>query len=123
MTFDSSLTWLASALTVLKLTARTSVSESTLINVSGAFTREVALEVDHAFRRWLVATLKLTAARDDYEGSPRVDDRYTASAAVVYKLTRELQLKAEYRREWLRSNTQGADYTADVVLFGLRLQR
>ncbi len=43
--------------------------------------------------------------------------------AITYKLTRELQLKSELRRDWLRSNTPGGDYTADVILFGLRLQR
>jgi hypothetical protein len=123
VTFDSSLTWLASALTTLKLTARTSVGESTLADVSGSFTREVALEVDHAFRRWLVATLKVMAGRDDYVGSPRLDDRYTVSTAIIYKLTREMQLKAEYRHELLRSNQAGADYDADVFLLGMRLQR
>ena len=122
-TFDSSLTWLATALTTVKLAARTSVQESTLAGVSGAFTRETTFEVNHAFRRWLVATLKLTAGTDDYVGSPRFDHRYAASGAIVYKLTREMQLKAEYRHEWLRSNTAGNDYAADVFLLGARLQR
>ena len=45
------------------------------------------------------------------------------SAAITYKLTRELHLKSEYRREWLRSSVSGANYNADVILFGLRAQR
>ena len=38
-----------------KLTATTRADESTVVGVSGVFTREVALQVDHAFRRWLIA--------------------------------------------------------------------
>jgi hypothetical protein len=122
-TIDGSLVWLASGLTTVKLTAKTFVAESTSFGTSGIFSREVALQVAHAFRRWLVATLTLTRGFDDYVGSPRRDDRYAASGVIAYKLTRELQLKSEVRREWRRSNTSGNDYTADIVLFGLRLQR
>jgi len=123
LTVDSSLTWLASALTTVKLAAATRVDESTLVGVAGVFTREVSLQVDHAFRRWLIATAKFTYLNDDYVGSPRDDNRYAASALVSYKLTRELWLKAEYRHEWLRSNEPANNYDADVVLFGVRLQR
>jgi hypothetical protein len=122
-TFDASLTWLASALTAAKLTARTTVDETLLSGVSGAFTREVALEIDHAFRRWLVATLKVNAATVDYVGSPRADERYATAAFITYKLTREVWLKGEYRHEWRHSNVAGNDYQADVVLVGARLQR
>ena len=60
----------------------------------GVFTREVALQVDHAFRRWLIATLKFVYGNDDYVGSTRDDNRYSASAAITYKLTRDLRLKS-----------------------------
>jgi hypothetical protein len=123
LTFDASLTWLASALTAMKLTARTTVDETLLTGVAGAFTREVALEIEHAFRRWLVATLKLSGATVDYVGSPRTDERYATAALITYKLTREIWLKGEYRHEWRHSNVAGNDYQADVVLVGARLQR
>jgi hypothetical protein len=122
-TLDGSLTWLASALTTFKLTALTTVSESTLAGVSGEFTHELGIEVDHAFRTWLDATLRFTFDRDAYVGEPRVDNRYAGSFALAYKLTREMQLKGEVRREWLVSNLPGNDYQAYVGLLGLRLQR
>jgi hypothetical protein len=81
------------------------------------------LQVEHAFRRWLLATVKLSRGYDDYVGSPRVDDRYSASFGIVYKLNRDMQLKSEVRRDWLRSTEPGANYNANVILFGLRLQR
>ncbi len=98
-------------------------TRSRVVGVSGAFTREVALQVDHAFRRWLVATAQGLYGNDDYVGSPRDDNRYSASAALTYKLTRELWLKSEYRHDWLRSSVPGSNYDADVILLTLRAQR
>jgi hypothetical protein len=123
LTFDASLTWVASALTTAKLTAVTRADESRVFGVSGVFTREVTLQVDHAFRRWLTATGKVLYGNDNYIGSDRDDNRYSASAAITYKLTRELWLKSEYRHEWLRSSVAGVNYDADVILFTLRAQR
>ncbi|HWF96367.1 MAG TPA: outer membrane beta-barrel protein [Xanthobacteraceae bacterium] len=122
-TFDGSLTWVASALTTFKLTAVTSANESTLAGVSGVFTHEVGIEVDHAFRTWLDATLKFTGDRDTYVGQSRQDGRFAGSFALTYKLTREMQLKGELRREWLTSNMAGNNYQAYVALLGVRLQR
>ena len=123
LTFDASLTWVASALTTAKLTAVTRADESRVFGVSGVFTRDVTLQVDHAFRRWLLATGKFVYGNDNYVGSDRDDNRYSASAAITYKLTRELWLKSEYRHEWLRSSVSGNNYGADVILFTLRAQR
>jgi hypothetical protein len=123
LTFDASLTWVASALTTAKLTAVTRADESRVAGVSGVFTREIALQVDHAFRRWLIATGRVLYGNDNYVGSARDDNRYSASAAITYKLTRELWLKSEYRHDWLRSSVSGANYDADVFLIGLRAQR
>jgi hypothetical protein len=122
-TLDGALTWVASALTTVKLTAVTSANESTLAGVSGVFTHEVGIEVDHAFRTWLDASLKFTGDRDSYVGLPRQDNRYAGAMALTYKLTREMQLKGEVRREWLTSNIVGNNYQAYVALLGLRLQR
>jgi hypothetical protein len=122
-TLDASLTWLASALTTLKLTAVTRADESTLAGVSGVFTHELGVEVEHAFRTWLDATLRFVGDRDDYVGIPRQDNRYAGAVDLTYKLNREVQLKGELRREWLTSNQPGNDYRAYVALLGLRLQR
>ena len=122
-TFDASLTWLASALTTVKLTALTTANETTLAGASGAFTHEIGLEVDHAFRTWLELTLRLVGDRDDYVGTALRNDRYLVSTALAYKLTREVWLKSELRREWQISNVPGNDYQAYVALIGVRLQR
>jgi hypothetical protein len=119
---DASLVWIPTGLTTVKLNARTTADESTLAGVSGVLTRTVGLQVDHAFRRWLIGTVRLGYGLDDYVGSIREDDRYTAAAGITYKLTRSWQVKGELRQEWLKSNVPGNDYTATIAQVGLRWQ-
>jgi hypothetical protein len=120
---DGSLLWQATGLTTAKLTATSTVNESTLPGVSGDFSRDFNLQVDHALRRWLVATLIVGYGLDQYVGSPRVDNRYYASAGLTYKLSRSLQLKTTVRQDWLTSTVSGVAYNSTSALIGLRLQR
>jgi len=123
-TFDASLIYAMSALTNAKLTAATVAQETTVPGTAGVLTRNTSLEVDHAFRRWLVGAIKVSYGFDDYVGSERKDDRYAVSAAITYKLNRDMQVKGEVREEWLRSSTPiGVDYNATVFLLGMRMQR
>jgi hypothetical protein len=119
---NASLVWTASALTTVKLTAASTVGETTVTDVSGILYRDVGVQVDHAFQRWLIGTVKFGFGLDDYVGSSREDKRYSAGVGLTYKLNRMVQLKGEARRDWLRSNVGGNDYTADIFLIGLRLQ-
>lgn len=120
--FDASLAWAATGLTTVKFAATTKVDETTLIGVSGILRRDYLLQVDHAFRRWLIGTLKFDYENDDYVGSSRVDNRYAASFALTYKLSRAWQVKGEVREEWLRANVAGVDYAATIAMLGLRWQ-
>jgi hypothetical protein len=120
--FDASLIWTATGLTTVTLNAKTTAGESTLPNVAGVLSQDYALQVDHAFRRWLIGTARIAYGHDDYVGSIREDDRYSASAGIAYKLTRSWQIKGELRQEWLKSNFPGNDYTASIAQVGLRWQ-
>ena len=120
--FDASLLWTATGLTTVKFGASTKVDETVLVGVSGILRRDYLLQVDHAFRRWLIGTLKFDYENDGYVGSTRIDNRYTAGVALIYKLTRAWQVKGEVREEWLRSNTAGVDYNATIATLGLRWQ-
>jgi hypothetical protein len=122
-TIDASLIWSATPLTNMKLKVATTADESTVPGVSGVLRYDSTLQVDHAFRRWLIATVKLGYGTDEYVGSVRDDTRYLASLGLAYKLTRTTQVKGELRQEWLRSNIPGNDYTATIALVGLRFQR
>jgi hypothetical protein len=122
-TVDASLIWSATPLTNIKLKIATAADESTVPGVAGVLRHDASLQVDHAFRRWLISTVKLGYGTDQYQGSTREDARYSASLGLAYKLTRTTQVKSELRQEWLRSNIPGNDYTATIALVGLRLQR
>jgi hypothetical protein len=120
---DASLVWTASALTTVKLTGSSTVGESTQVGVSGVFYRDVGVQVDHAFRQWLIGSVKAGFGDDDYVGNTRNDKRYSLGAGLTYKFSRELQLKGEFGQTWQRSNVSGGDYNESVFLLGLRIQR
>jgi hypothetical protein len=122
-TIDGTLTWQMSALTTAKLTAASTIGESTLQGVSGEFSRDVNIEVDHAFRTWLIGTAQIGYGNDNYVGLSRDDDRYFATIGVIYKLNRSMQIKAQLRQDWLNSNQPGNAYQATSALLTLRLQR
>jgi hypothetical protein len=120
---NASLIWTASALTNVKLEALSSIGESTVPGVSGVFYRDIGVQVDHAFRLWLIGTFKLGFGIDNYVGLDRTDKRYTVGTGLTYKLNRSVQIKGEFRQNWLRSNVSGVDYTESIYMIGLRLQR
>jgi hypothetical protein len=123
MTLDGSLLWLASGLTTVKFTASSEVNESILQGVSGSFSRDVSVEVDHALRRWLIATGTFGYGHDNYVGEMREDDRYYGIAGLIYKLNPYMQLKGQLRHDWLTSTQSGNAYQSTSVLLTLRLQR
>lgn len=119
---NGSLLWTASALTTVKFTATSTVGESTVPDVPGVLYRDVGVQIDHAFRRWLIGSVKAGFGTDDYAGVGRIDTRYSAGLGLTYKLDRSVQIKSEFRQDWLRSNQPGNDYTASAFLLGVRLQ-
>ena len=105
--------------------------------------RDVGLQVDHSFRRWLIGSAKIGFGMDTYRGadvifgidpicgcvvtSPgggdRQDKRYSAGLGLTYKLSRMVQIKGEFRQDWLRSNVTGNDYQASIFMLGVRVQQ
>jgi hypothetical protein len=129
---NASLIWNATGLTTVKFTATSTIGESTIPNVPGVFYRDAGVQVDHAFRRWLIGTVKLGVGLDTYKDavtdsggtfSDRDDNRYSFGLGLTYKVDRSIQIKGEFRQDWLRSNVAGVDYTASTFLVGLRLQK
>ena len=142
---NASLIWTANALTTVKLSANSNVGESTIAGVSGVLYRDVGLQIDHSFRRWLIGSVKFGFGLDTYTGAnidpssgidlcecvvstpggtaaDRVDKRFSAGLGLTYKLNRSAQIKGEFRQDWLRSNVTGVDYSASIFLLGLRWQ-
>jgi hypothetical protein len=119
---SGSLTWTATGLTTVRLNATSSIDETTLPFASGSLSRDYSLTVDHALRRWLIASVKGGYGTTDYDGA-REDKRYYVEGDLVYKLSRTLQIKGSVRQDWLDSNVQGASASGTVVMLGVRVQR
>jgi hypothetical protein len=118
-----SLIWRPTGLTTVTLGAASSIDESTLPGVSGVVTRSYNAAIEHAFRRYLIATAKIGYTTADYDGSDRFDKIYSVGGDLVYKVTRDWQLKGQLRHDWLKSTISGADYQATLFMLGVRLQR
>ncbi|WP_458761223.1 outer membrane beta-barrel protein [Afipia sp. TerB] len=119
---SASLVWTATGLTTVRLNATSSIDETTLPGVSGALSRDYSLSVEHAFRRWLIATGSVGFGTTDYDEA-RSDKRYFAQANLVYKLSRTFHIKGSIRHDWLESSIPGASSRATVVMLGIRVQR
>lgn len=123
MIFDASLVWLATGLTTVKLNAASGIDETSVPGASGVLRHEAKLTVEHAFRRWLIGAASIGWVGEEYVGTALVNDYLRTSAALLYSLNRSLALRAEYRNERFFSSVPGQDYTANIGLIGIRLQR
>jgi hypothetical protein len=120
---SGALIWQATPLTTAKLGASSEVYETIVDGASGQFTHDVTLEVDHALLRWLTATGTVGYGTDNYVGSTLRDDRYFVAAGLIYKLSREVQLRAQVREDWQIATQSTFSYTATSFLLGMHLQR
>jgi len=94
MVFDASLIYAATGLTTVTLTGSSKADEIVVAGVSGVLRRDVGLQVDHAFRRWLIGTLKIGYGLDDYTGSIRVDNRMSLGSAITTSSTANSRSRA-----------------------------
>lgn len=123
MIYDASLVWLATGLTTFKFNATSGIEETAVPGASGVLRHDVKFTVEHALRRWLVASASIGWLREDYVGANITNDYLRSALSLTYSLNRSLALKAEYRNEQLDASTPGTDYTANIWLLGIRLQR
>ncbi len=120
---NASLVWTPTALTTVRFKAGTELSETTVAGASGAVVHSAGVEVTHALRRYLSLSALLDGSQTLYQGVPITEDRLTAALRLDWKLNRSVVVRASVAHEQLDSSIQGADYTANVYLVGLRLQR
>jgi hypothetical protein len=120
---EGSLLWSVTPLTNVRLTLNSTLDETTLVNSSGAIAQRARIEITHDLWRNLTLGASLAFGTNDYRGINLKEDTLTVGARADYRLTRELVLRTSFTHERLKSTTTGADYTANIFLAGLRLQR
>jgi hypothetical protein len=119
---DATLAWAATDTDTFVLVARSQASETPAMGISGILSRDVIGQVDHQFEPWLIGTLRAGYGQDQFFGTTRIDNRFFVAGGGVYKMSRMVQLKADLRTEWTRSNMPANDFMAVVGLLGVRLQ-
>jgi hypothetical protein len=122
-TVDGSLVYTVTPLTTITLKTSTDISETINAFDSAAVSRGVGLEVAHALLRNLTITASGRYQNNEYIGQPVTENFFTAGLAAEYKLSREVVLRASYSHEDFHSTLPSSNFTADVFLLGLRLQR
>ena len=120
---DASLTWSATPLTSVIFRAGTDLAETNQTGSSGAIVRRAGIEVSHALLRNLTLAANLNYQNTAYSGISQKDDSYSAGLRLDYRVTRSIMLRTSFTHERLKSSAPGTDYTANVFLLGLRLQR
>ncbi len=122
-TLDGSLIYTATPLTTLTLTAATDLSETTVADASGAVSRRLTAKIAHALLRDLTVTGTASFQVNQYQGVPITEQLYSVGIGAEYSLTRSIVIRGSFTHERLGSNFDGDDYTANVFLVGLKLQR
>lgn len=122
-TIDGRLVWTATPLTTVTFRAATTANETLVAGASGYLTQLASFEVSHALLRNLTLSGIATWQSDRYRGVTLKQDTLTGTLRAEYALTRSLVVRGSFTHERLKSSTPGADYTANVYLLGLRLQR
>ena len=121
--FNASLVWAVTPLTTVRLNTTTSLADTTTPGASGAVTRSYTIGVSHALRRYLTLTANAGYTSDAYSGLAIHDQATTFGLGAEYSLSRELVLKASATRTQFTSSLPNSNYTANVFLLGLRVQR
>ena len=123
--FDISLVWTATPLTKVTLRSATTFQETTVAGVSGVINRTAGIEIAHALMRNLnvIGTASINAS--SYPGSdPNLNQTlYQAGLTAEYSLTRSVVIKGSFTSQRMISATAGSDYTANIIMVGLRLQQ
>ena len=120
---DAALIWTASPLTTVTLKGLTSFDESTVAGASGSINRRASVQISHALLRNLTLTGSASYGERDYQGVDLKEKSLSLGLGAEYALTRSVVVKGSFTHDRLKSSSPNSDYTANVFLLGLRLQR
>ncbi|MBV1702738.1 MAG: outer membrane beta-barrel protein [Hyphomicrobiales bacterium] len=122
-TLDASLIWAASPLTAVTFKAASSVASTSVIGASTAQQQTASLQVDHQLMPNLLISGVGTWQNTNYRGANLVTNLYSAGVKADYNLTRSVVVRGSFTHQRLQSTAAGTNYTDNIMLLGLRLQR
>ncbi|WP_003608377.1 outer membrane beta-barrel protein [Methylosinus trichosporium] len=120
---DAALIYSATPLTTFTLRTGTTLSETSLAGAAGILSRNVTLDVVHAFRRNFIVTGTGSFQTNNYQGGDRLERVVTAGVKLEYKITRSIAIKASYFYQHLASSAGAtSSFTANVIMAGVRFE-
>ena len=123
LTFDGSLVWAPSALTMITLTGTTSLGLGSSLTPGPAVALDGSLGLAYAWRRNVTLMGSAAARRETYQGTGLVDTNYTAGFSATWKMNQTHRFTAGYEHEWQESSDPSRAYQSDAVRVELRMQR
>ncbi len=122
--FNSSLVWSATPLTKVTLRGATTMDETTIPGSPGAIDRLGGVEISDSVMPDLTLTASASIENWNYinaSGSNQTLMQFGLKAE--YNLTRCIVIKGSFTHQRMLSAAPGTDYTANIIMVGLRLQR
>jgi hypothetical protein len=120
---NGSLTWNVTPLTSIILDLSSEIDETTVEfegDVATAnFQNSIGLDVTHELLRNVLLNANVGFERDDFQGTARADNIYSAGAGVTYLINRNLSLDANYRFTTRDSDDNNAEFDRNIVLVGI----
>ncbi|MCC2113675.1 MAG: outer membrane beta-barrel protein, partial [Hyphomicrobiales bacterium] len=104
MTVSASLVWTPSELTTITIGASTDFNTTTTLGSPGSIQRGATVAVNHALRRNVDLDIGGGIQREEYVGTGRTDDTYSANAGITYKFNRLLSATGSYTYESVLSS-------------------
>ncbi|NJO55628.1 MAG: outer membrane beta-barrel protein [Rhodospirillales bacterium] len=117
-----SLTWNVTTLTTVSARVARQINDSIIEDVTGIFSTEAGLDVDHELLRNLILNGNFSFVNDDYEGISRNDDYYIGGLGARYLITRNFAANLGYRFVNRNSSRADLDYKRNIVRIGLQSQ-
>ena len=123
---NGNITWNVTPLTSVIFSASSEVLESTVTfegdTAEGNLQNQVGVEVQHELLRNLLLNGTLGYTRDDFQGTSRNDNIYSAGAGVSYLVNRNLTLDANYTFTKRDSDDNTAEFDRNIVLVGFTVR-
>lgn len=120
--YGATLTWLATPLTTVQLTAARMLNETTVAGSSMSVDNTFAVGVDHELRRNVILQANLSYVDSEFVGTQRGDTYFEGRVGAAYLIDRNLSATAGYERRQRESNALGEDYSEDKFSVGLHVQ-
>jgi hypothetical protein len=120
---DANLTWRATPLTSVLLTATTDVAETTTVDSGGVLERTYGIEARHSFETRLIGIAGLGYFTRDFVGAGIHENQLTAATGLEYYLSRQAVLFGRYQHTVFDTTSPNGNYTVEEVQLGVRLRQ